>query len=60
MTDAARAALAPLPAGYRGLFDRLLAVVQTDERVRGMWLSGSVARGVADAGSRAGRAARCS
>jgi hypothetical protein len=45
------AALDPLPAGYHALFDRLLAVVEPDERIRAMWLSGSLARGVADAGS---------
>lgn len=45
------AALDRLPAGYRELFGRLLAAVRPDERVRAMWLSGSLARGVADAGS---------
>jgi hypothetical protein len=44
-------ALDPLPAGYRALFARLLAVVRRDERIRAFWLSGSLARGVADAGS---------
>src|SRR5690606_30329226 len=40
-----------LPTGYRQLFDRLLAVCRADERIRGVWLTGSLARGVADAGS---------
>ena len=44
-------ALAPLPEGYRGLFDRLHTVVEHDERIRTLWLSGSLARGDADAGS---------
>lgn len=51
MTSAVEEALAPLPAGYRALFDRLVAAVEHDERIRGVWLSGSVARGEADAGS---------
>jgi predicted nucleotidyltransferase len=41
-------ALAP---GYGRLFERTLAVLAADERVRAVWLSGSVARGEADAGS---------
>ena len=41
-------ALAP---GYARLFERTLAVLGADERVRAVWLSGSVARGDADAGS---------
>lgn len=48
---AVRDLLSALPAGYSTLFDRLLAAVEPDERIRGCWLSGSVARGVADAGS---------
>jgi Streptomycin adenylyltransferase len=44
-------ALDPLPAGYHALFDRLLEVAEADSRVRGLWLSGSLARGDADAGS---------
>jgi len=47
----ADAALTPLPTGYRDLVDAFLAAVQTDERIRAAWLSGSLARGVADAGS---------
>lgn len=38
-------ALAP---GYTRLFERALAVLAADERVRAVWLSGSVARGDAD------------
>lgn len=48
---AVRELLAALPAGYSALFDRLVAAVRPDERIRGCWLSGSIARGVADAGS---------
>src|SRR4051794_23140924 len=44
-------ALAPLPAGYRELFRRLLQGVEPDQRVRLVELSGSVGRGTADAGS---------
>lgn len=44
-------ALLPLPAGYYDLFERLVAVCQPDQRTRALWLSGSVGRGVADAGS---------
>lgn len=47
----ARQALEPLPAGYRDLFDRLVAAAQREDRIDAMWLGGSVARGVADAGS---------
>jgi predicted nucleotidyltransferase len=43
--------LDPLPAPYRALYDRAVAVLGADERVRALWLGGSVARGVADAGS---------
>lgn len=48
---AARALLDPMPAAYQPLFDRLVAVVSGDSRVRAMWLGGSIARRVADAGS---------
>lgn len=37
--------------GYRGLLEALVAVADPDDRIRAMWLGGSVARGVADAGS---------
>lgn len=45
------AVLDVLPAPYGPLFDRLLAAVEADQRVRALWLSGSLARGTADAGS---------
>ena len=48
---AAADALRPLHAGYRELHEKVLAVARRDDRVRTMWLSGSVGRGVADAGS---------
>jgi hypothetical protein len=51
MQDAAATALAPLPAGYAELFTRVLRAAQSDERVRALWLAGSVGRGAADAGS---------
>jgi hypothetical protein len=44
-------AIRPLPAGYRDLFERVLRAARADERIRAMWLSGSLGRGVADAGS---------
>lgn len=44
-------AIAPLPARYHRLLDRVQKVAQDDQRIRGLWLSGSVARGTADAGS---------
>jgi hypothetical protein len=44
-------ALSPLPAGYRELFERVLRAAEADDRIRAMWLSGSLGRGVADAGS---------
>jgi predicted nucleotidyltransferase len=40
--------VARLPAGYPELFDRAVAVLRADERVRAVWLSGSLARGTAD------------
>ena len=45
------AALAALSAAYRALFDRAAAVFGADPRVRALWVSGSVARGDADAHS---------
>ena len=41
----------PLHAGYRELHEKVLAAAQRDDRARATWLSGSVGRGVADAGS---------
>ncbi|WP_161606393.1 aminoglycoside 6-adenylyltransferase [Microlunatus speluncae] len=46
-----RAALEPLPAPYHRHFERILSVAEPDPRIRGLWLSGSLARGAADAGS---------
>jgi hypothetical protein len=48
---AAGDALRPLAAGYRELHEKVLAAAERDDRVRAMWLSGSLGRGVADAGS---------
>jgi hypothetical protein len=45
------AGLAALPAPYGPLFDRAAAVFAADDRVRGMWLHGAVAREAADAAS---------
>jgi hypothetical protein len=44
-------ALAVLPGGYRALFDRAVAYLSSDERVRALWLHGSLARGDADSSS---------
>lgn len=44
-------ALAPLPEPYHRLYERVLAVCEPDHRIRGLWLSGSLARGTADSGS---------
>lgn len=51
MTITSEDALAPLPAAYRQLYDRVCTICGSDERIRGLWLSGSLARGSADAGS---------
>lgn len=40
-----------LPDGYRQLFVRARRVLEGDQRVRAMWLGGSLARGSADAAS---------
>lgn len=45
------APLAALVPSYRPIFDRLLAVCEGDERIRALWLSGSLAKGTADGGS---------
>lgn len=39
-----------LPRGYRALLERARAVFKADERVRGMWLHGAIARGALDLG----------
>jgi predicted nucleotidyltransferase len=44
-------AIAPLEPGYGSLLARLASALTRDERVRALWLAGSVSRGVADAGS---------
>jgi predicted nucleotidyltransferase len=44
-------AIAPLEPGYAELLARVVEMLAADERVRAVWLSGSVGRGVADAGS---------
>lgn len=51
LSDDVRKAVAALPAGYLELLGRVSTVLQDDRRVAALWLSGSVARGVADAGS---------
>lgn len=51
MQDATADALAPLPARYAELFARVLRAAESDDRIRAVWLSGSIGRGVADAGS---------
>jgi hypothetical protein len=44
-------AIAPLEPGYDALLARIVEALEPDQRVRALWLSGSVGRGVADAGS---------
>lgn len=44
-------ALDALPPDYAGLLDAATEVFGRDDRVRGLWIGGSVARGLADAGS---------
>src|SRR2546425_6746719 len=41
-------AIEKLEPGYGPLFDRAVEVFSMDDRVRAMWLSGSLARGTAD------------
>jgi nucleotidyltransferase-like protein len=41
----------PLDPGYRELLEALVAVAKPDDRIRAVWLGGSIARGLADAGS---------
>ncbi|MBM4336747.1 MAG: hypothetical protein FJ108_12685 [Deltaproteobacteria bacterium] len=43
------AALDALPRGYAALFERAASVLAADPRVRAVWVSGSLARGDADA-----------
>lgn len=49
--DTDPAAIAVLPAAYHELYAAVITAVVDDERVRAVWLSGSLARGDADAGS---------
>ena len=51
MSDQVAAAIAPLPAAYDGLFQSVRRIAESDHRIRALWLSGSLARGVADIGS---------
>jgi hypothetical protein len=51
VTIARPAGLAALPQGYGPLFDRAASTFAADDRVRGMWIHGALARGAADAGS---------
>ncbi len=44
-------AIAPLEPGYDALLRQIAEALEADERVRALWLSGSVGRGAADAGS---------
>jgi hypothetical protein len=44
-------AIAPLEPGYAALLSRVEESMRDDERVRALWVAGSVGRGVADAGS---------
>jgi hypothetical protein len=44
-------ALDILPAGYGPLFDRAASLFAADDRVRGMWVHGAMARHAADAAS---------
>lgn len=44
-------AIAPLESGYDELLDLIVSTLESDQRVRALWLAGSVGRGVADAGS---------
>ena len=50
-TASVQAALRPLPVGYHRLYEQVVAAAERDDRIRAMWLGGSVGRGVADAGS---------
>ena len=50
-TASVQAALGPLPVGYHRLYEQVIAAAERDDRIRAMWLGGSVGRGVADAGS---------
>jgi len=51
LPDDALASLAPMPPGYVALLDSAVDLLAARGEVRGVWLSGSVGRGAADAGS---------
>lgn len=51
MTLSPDEALAPLPEAYQRLYAQVRTFCEPDQRIRGLWLSGSLARGTADAGS---------
>lgn len=51
MTIQRPAELAVLPAGYGPLFDKAAEQFWNDDRVRGMWIHGALARDGGDAGS---------
>ncbi len=50
-TGDAQEALRRLPAGYHRLYAQVMAAAERDDRIRALWLGGSLGRGVADAGS---------
>jgi hypothetical protein len=51
LDDAVLTAIEPLEPGYADLLSRIVDHVRSDDRVRALWLAGSVGRGDADAGS---------
>jgi hypothetical protein len=51
LTPDVQRSLRELPRGYQTIFARLLEVVESDPRIRALWLAGSVGRGTGDAGS---------
>jgi predicted nucleotidyltransferase len=51
MTEVVRSALRPLAPAYIALLERAIEATRQDERVRALWLGGSLARGQADAAS---------
>jgi hypothetical protein len=51
LDDEVQAAVAPLEPGYADLLSRVVGTLADDDRVRALWLAGSVGRRVADAGS---------
>jgi hypothetical protein len=51
LSDAVRAAMSPLPPGYHRLLERLVERAARDERIRAVWLGGSLGRREGDAGS---------